>query len=450
MPQTLHFILLTLIIAAGVFSGTTIVRIPGISPGWWVVPVLLFSLGLSGLLRRFSINSLFLALPLAAMTAYMAGGMVWPRPHASTPVSDMSSEPLVPLSVNGLTAGKGRTLLGRSGTDMSVFAEGLANPRMLAFDDHGVLFASLPGRGQVVALPDENGDGRADRLIVFAEGLDRPHGLAFYNGSLFVAETGRILRLDVSGQNLKVDHQAVISTDLPSGGGHWTRSLVVDEQGGIYVSIGSDCNACLEDDPRRGTVLRMAASGGRGKIFAYGLRNSVGLAIDPAHHHIWASDNGRDLLGDDLPPDEINLLVEGGDYGWPFCYGQRVPDPELGSDLRCRDTIPSEVDLQAHSAPLGLTFGHGLQANEEIRSSLLVAYHGSWNRSVPTGYKLVTIPFHNGRPAGPPRDLIVGWLTGGRAWGRPVAPVVGPDGALYLSDDRAGVIYRILFPTDKS
>ena len=152
---------------------------------------------------------------------------------------------------------------------------------------------------------------------------------------------------------------------------------------------------------------------------------------------------GRDWLGDALPPEEINRIVAGGDYGWPYCYGQRITDPDFGSPERCRDTRPPEVEMPAHSAPLGIAFGHGLAFADRYRDMLYVAFHGSWNRSTPTGYKLVGIPFRNGRPSGPPEDIVSGWLQGRSAWGRPVAPLAGPDGALYLSDDRAGLIYRI-------
>jgi len=213
----------------------------------------------------------------------------------------------------------------------------------------------------------------------------------------------------------------------------------------LYVSVGSTCNACLEEDWRRASVLRLPLSGGTASLFARGLRNSVGLAFHPQTGELWGSDNGRDLLGDDLPPEEVNRIVAGGDYGWPYCYGERIPDPDFGTSERCRQTIPPQVEMQAHSAPLGIAFVEGLAFPESYRRMLLVAFHGSWNRSVPTGYKLVGIPFRAGRPVGAAVDLVGGWLRAGIAWGRPVAPAVGADGALYLSDDRAGAIYRIRY-----
>ncbi|HKL49009.1 MAG TPA: PQQ-dependent sugar dehydrogenase, partial [Desulfuromonadales bacterium] len=182
------------------------------------------------------------------------------------------------------------------------------------------------------------------------------------------------------------------------------------------------------------------------EIFARGLRNSVGLALHPDTGELWGSDNGRDMLGDDLPPEEINLIRKGSDYGWPYCYGNRTPDPKYDRPDRCKDTTPPQVTMQAHSAPLGIAFGKGLNFPETFQKMLFVGFHGSWNRSVPTGYKLVGIPFEEGRPVGGPVDIISGWLEGRTAWGRPVGPLVGPDGALYLSDDRTGAVYRIWFP----
>ncbi len=195
-------------------------------------------------------------------------------------------------------------------------------------------------------------------------------------------------------------------------------------------------------------MLRVDPATGKAEPFASGLRNTVGLAFNAAGDTLWGSDNGRDMLGDDLPPDEINHIVAGGDYGWPFCFGDQQPDPQLAGGRRCAETVPAAVALQAHSAPLGIAFGDRLQAPAEFRDSLYVALHGSWNRSVPTGYKLIRIPFKDGRPIGTASEFVAGWLTAGNAWGRPVAPLVGDDGNLYLSDDRAQAVYRISWPQE--
>ncbi|PLY00270.1 MAG: hypothetical protein C0624_12500 [Desulfuromonas sp.] len=295
---------------------------------------------------------------------------------------------------------------------------------------------------------DDDGDGYAEQLLMVASGLDKPHGLFFANNDLLVAGETTLYRL-LDAARLPLPEVKIISNNLPDGGGHWTRSVVVDGQGRIYVSSGSSCNVCEEKDPRRGAVWRFAPGDGEGKLFASGLRNSVGLAFHPLSGELWGSDNGRDRLGDDLPPDEINLLRAGLDYGWPYCYGAKVPDPALGIPERCATSESPQVLLQAHSAPLGVTFGEGLVASEPLRNSLLVAFHGSWNRTQPTGYKLVSIPFSQDRPSGEVKDLVTGWLVDGNAWGRPVALAIGPQGDLFVTDDRAGAVYRIIFPDEK-
>ncbi len=330
------------------------------------------------------------------------------------------------------------------GFAVSVFAAGLDSPRFMAFDSQGRLFVSLPSEGQVIVLPDDDKDGVADRHVVFAKGLKRPHGLAFVGGELVVAETGRVVAIKEASGAMAAGPVRVLSSEIPSGGGHWSRSVVAGPDGTLYVSAGSSCNVCIEDDPGRASVMRLR-KGRAIEIYARGLRNTVGLAFHPETGELWGVDNGRDWLGDDLPPEELNLIKEGGDYGWPFCYGDKVQDPDYGFSGRCASTEGPVVMMQAHSAPLGIAFGDGLGFPAGFRDILYVAFHGSWNRSKATGYKLVAVPFKGGAPAGIPIDFITGWLYGTRPWGRPVALIVGPDGALYISDDYAGAIYRVVY-----
>lgn len=338
----------------------------------------------------------------------------------------------------------GRTLAAPPGFRVGVFASGLGGARFMAFTPEGTLLVSVPERGRVLALPDKDSDGVADSVKDFAWGLNRPHGLAYSGSDLVVAENSRLIVLRDKDADLKADVKGVISESLPAGGGHWTRTVVEGPGGDLFVSAGSSCNVCIEKNDRRAAVMRFPPEGGGGEIFATGLRNTVGLAVHPDTGELWGVDNGRDLLGDDLPPEELNLIEEGGDYGWPYCYGDRVPDPEYGTPERCSGTRAPAVKMQAHSAPLGLAFSKGVVGFPTAwRNVLFVAFHGSWNRSVPTGYKVVAIPFREGRPSGGPVDFITGWLDGEDYWGRPVDLVVGPDGALYLSDDFAGTVYRI-------
>lgn len=336
-----------------------------------------------------------------------------------------------------------RTLNALPGIRISVFASGLGGPRFMAVDARGNLFVTVPSQGSVVVLPDSDKDGVADRVITFAKGLNKPHGITFSGDDVIVAETGALVLLSDKNKDLEADEKKFVTKDVPPGGGHWTRTVVKGPDGALYVSAGSSCNACMEKDKRRAAVMRF--EGDEGKLYATGLRNTVGMAFHPDTKELWGVDNGRDLLGDDIPPEELNRITKGGDYGWPRCYGKRIPDPEYGSHERCANTVLPVVEMQAHSAPLGITFGKGLKAPDKYKEMLFIGFHGSWNRTVPTGYKLVAIPFKDGKPAGGSIDIITGWHTDGETWGRPVAPVVGGDGALYLSDDRAGAVYRITF-----
>jgi len=327
---------------------------------------------------------------------------------------------------------------------MDVFAAGLGSPRFMAVSPSGDLFVSVPARGQVVVLPDRDGDGKADRTVVFADGLSRPHGLAFHEGFLYVAETGAVVRFPYRPGDEAGGKPATVVPDLPKGSGHWTRTIAFGPDGKLYVSVGSSCNVCEETNPRRAAVLQFNADGTAGRVFARGIRNAVGITFHPATGVLWATNNGRDWLGDDFPPDTVLILKDGAHYGWPHCNGSRVPDPDLGRPDFCKTVALPSVEIQAHSAPLGLTFYTGEAFPVEYRGDLFVALHGSWNRSVPTGYKVIRIPMRDGKP-GAPQDFATGWLQGSRAWGRPVDVITGKDGALYVSDDRAGVIYRIAY-----
>jgi glucose/arabinose dehydrogenase len=346
-----------------------------------------------------------------------------------------------------------RTLTVPGGFKISVFASGLGRARFMAVGSDGFIYLSVPPEGKVLVLPDRDRDGVADEIKTFARGLGSPHGLAFRGGDLIVAGTGTLVLLRDEDGNLKADSKKTLTSDIPAGGGHWTRTVAIGPDQNLYVSAGSSCNVCVEDDPRRAAVLKFPPEGGKGELFATGLRNSVGIAFHPESKELWGVDNGRDWLGDDLPPEELNNIKEGQDYGWPHCYGDRVPDPEYGTPEKCAKTTAPEVRMQAHSAPLGIAFGMGGEGGEgggglyefpeKYQDVLFIAFHGSWNRSVPTGYKLVYVPFKKGRPSGGPEDFITGWQSGKEVWGRPVMPVIGGDGALYLSDDKAGAIYRI-------
>jgi glucose/arabinose dehydrogenase len=335
------------------------------------------------------------------------------------------------------------------GFHVAVFAHA-PHARMMAFSPGGVLLATGMSDGSVLAFPDPEHSGHPQRAVAVLDNLDGPNSIAFNQGKLYVAETDQVRRFDWDESELRAAHGQVVAT-LPRGGDHSTRTVLF-VRGKMYVSVGSSCNACVEKDKRRATVLEFNPNGSGERIFADGLRNSVGLALSPHTNTIWATENGRDWLGDNLPPDEINDLgTNGGNFGWPYCYGNRVTDASQvkPGDNRCQRTIPPKVEIQAHSAPLGIAFYSGSMFPPDYQGDIFVALHGSWNRSVPTGYKVIRVHLNpKGEPEGPPQDFITGWIRPGETrkgiWmGRPVGIVVGPEGALYVSDDSSGVIYRV-------
>ncbi len=337
------------------------------------------------------------------------------------------------------------------GFRIELFAETGSTPRMMAFSPGGVLVVTASSDGKVLALPEPQKSGRAQRVVTVLEELDNPHGIAFHKGALYIAEGGQVLRYDWDEAGLRATNPRTIAR-VPRGGGHSTRTLLF-HGGKMYVSVGSSCNVCEEKDGRRAAVLEFNEDGTGERIFARGARNSVGLAVSPQTGTVWATDNGRDWLGDNIPPEEVNDLGKGGDFGWPYCYGKRIADLEYSREAakRCPASIPPKVEMQAHSAPLGLAFYTGSAFPAEYRGDLFVAFHGSWNRSIPTGYKVVRIKLDAaGNPEGV-EDFVSGWIRPGEtrkgAWmGRPVDVIVAADGSLYISDDSReskGAIYRV-------
>ncbi|HEX9581778.1 MAG TPA: PQQ-dependent sugar dehydrogenase, partial [Gemmatimonadales bacterium] len=330
----------------------------------------------------------------------------------------------------------------------SVYAKGLGDVRMMAIGPGGEVYASQSAQGRIVRIPDRDDDGVADAVTTVVEGLNRPHGLAFRGDTMYVAENHRVVRFDRPGASPRV-----VVPNLPSDGGHHTRTLVVHGDH-LYVSVGSSCNICDERDQRRAAVVRYRLDGSDATLFATGLRNSVGLAVHPETGDLWATNNDRDNLGDEVPPDRVNILQEGGFYGWPQCYLPDRTNPEYADFRGCGNVIGPAVILPAHVAPLGLAFYTGTMFPAEYRGDLFIALHGSWNRSPPIGYQVVRVEVQNGKPIGEWRPFVSGWLTGppgalgygvGRAWGRPVDVAVAPDGALLISDDEGHRIYRIVY-----
>ncbi len=327
-----------------------------------------------------------------------------------------------------------------------VFAANIPNARDLEFSPDGTLLVSLTSQGKVVALPDTNGDGKADEVVEVVSRLDRPHGIAFYQGKLYIAFLTGVNRYAWNEENLSATFEKKI-IDIPYNGGHFSRSLVFDKTGKLFVTIGSSCNVCDEKNEWLASVIVTDKDGSNARVFAKGLRNSVFLAMNPGTHELWAADMGRDFLGDDLPPEEINIIREGTNYGWPICYGNKVHDTNFDKNVYirnpCEDTVAPIYEFQAHSAPLGITFIQSAQFPPQWQGDLLVAYHGSWNRSIPTGFKVVRMDVEGNTVKGE-EDFITGFLDGSTASGRPVDLVFDSQGSLFLSDDKAGAVYKII------
>jgi glucose/arabinose dehydrogenase len=316
----------------------------------------------------------------------------------------------------------------------------------MAISPDGRLFVTETRAGRVTILPDPNSTGHASGHITYASGLNKPHGIVFHGGYLYIAETNRVIRYHFKAGDDKGSSPEVVIPNIPPGGRHFTRTITFGPDGKLYLSVGSSVNAGIESNPVRAAISRYDADGSNGHVIATGIRNAVGLAWNPITHQLWASVNGRDYLGDNEPPDSVIVVRDGGFYGWPYAYGNHVPDPELGSRApeKVKAMIPPTLYIQAHSAPLGLTFYTGKIFPAEYRDNLFIAYHGSWNRTVPTGYKVVRYKIDDhGRVVGGQEDFITGWLQNGKAWGRPVDVLTGRRGELYVTDDFSGRVYVV-------
>lgn len=329
-----------------------------------------------------------------------------------------------------------------AGYRVSVYAQELGNVRFLAVTPAGDLLVSRPRKGDVILLGrDVNGDGVADSQRSVLSGLRRPHGLALRDGWLYVAESDGIgkVAFDVSRGDVSGDYVRILN-GLGDGGNHWTKTIGFGPDGWLYLSSGSTCNVCEESDPQRATMMRLQADGSELEIIATGLRNSVGFDWAPWNDALYATDNGRDLLGDNFPPCELNRVEKGGFYGWPY-FNAATPDPDYGD--RQPENLPRNRppvhEFRAHNAPLGI---HFLQHQGSSDRMALVALHGSWNRSEPDGYKVVALRWLDDGDIAED-DFLIGFLQGGDLHGRPVDVVEASDGRIFVSDDYAGRIYLV-------
>lgn len=329
------------------------------------------------------------------------------------------------------------------GYSISQYADGVENARQMALGDNGTLFVGSRRAGKVHAVVDSNSDYVADRVIVIDQGLNMPSGVAFHDGDLYVAAVGDLFRYDDIEAHLDNPPERVLVTDhFPDDEHHGWKYIEFGPDGKLYVPIGAPCNICLE--PGYARIVRINADGSNEEVVAEGVRNSVGFDFDPITGDLWFTDNGRDMLGDNLPPCELNHVTEPGQhFGYPFWHGGLVRDPEFGGQRDYDEFVAPAQQLVAHTAPLGMMFYRGDLLPEDLKNDILVAEHGSWNRSHKSGYRIMRAHLDDQRKVIQYQPFITGWLQGEQSWGRPVDLLELPDGSILISDDQAGVIYRV-------
>jgi len=334
------------------------------------------------------------------------------------------------------------------GFKIETFASDVGNARQMALGDKGTVFVGSRRAGKVYALLDSDEDGQSDQKYIIDSGLNMPSGVAFRNGALYVAAVNRILRYsNIEAQLSNPPEPEIIIDDLPTDSHHGWKAIEFNRLGELFIPVGVPCNVCIRDDSRYGSILKLDIQTRQYSIYANGVRNSVGLAFHPENNELWFTDNGRDSMGDDLPPDEINLANRAGlNFGFPYLHGKNILDPVYGKQARPGDYTLPVVELDAHVAPLGLAFYTGNTYPEKYHNGLFVAEHGSWDRSVKSGYRVIHVKLDDtNRSIIEP--FVTGWLNreSDSSTGRPVDILVMPDGAMLISDDYADRIYRVTY-----
>lgn len=332
------------------------------------------------------------------------------------------------------------------GFEISIYASDVPGARSMAVGPNGTLFVGTRV-GKVYAIVDRNRNNRADEVITVARGLRMPNGVAFRGGALYVGEVSRVLRYDNIEARLSNPPTPVVVNDtFPGDRHHGWKFIRFGPDGQLYVPVGAPCNVCERSDGHYALIMRMNPDGTGLEVFARGVRNTVGFDWHPETKTLWFTDNGRDWLGDDVPPDELNHSPRKGlHFGFPYCHGGDISDPEFGGKHACEEFVPPAMKLGPHVAAIGMRFYTGTMFPDRYRDQIFIAEHGSWNRSTPIGYRVTLVRLEENR-AVTYEVFAEGWLQGNAAWGRPADVLVMPDGALLVSDDRAGVIYRIVYP----
>jgi len=335
-----------------------------------------------------------------------------------------------------------------AGFTVSIFAE-VDNARSLAISPAGTVFVGNRNEDKVYALQDTNGDFVADKKWVIASGLNMPNGVAFKDGALYVAEVSKIWKFaDIEKKLSNPGKPQLIYDKFPTETHHGWKYIAFGPDGKLYVPVGAPCNICESKDLVYASITRMNADGSGMEVFAHGVRNTVGFTWHPQTKNIWFTDNGRDMMGDDLPPCELNTATQAGQhFGYPYCHGGTIKDPEFGNKRPCSDFRVPQQNLGAHVAPLGVKFYTGKQFPDSYHNQIFLAEHGSWNRSKKSGYKVALVRVDAAGKAFSYEPFVSGWLDEAtqKVWGRPVDVLVMPDGSMLVSDDHAGVVYRIAY-----
>jgi glucose/arabinose dehydrogenase len=332
------------------------------------------------------------------------------------------------------------------GFRIDYYAKDVDNARSMALSESGILFVGTREEDKVYAVVDENKDGKADEVVEVASGLTSPNGVAIRNGDLYVAEISRVIKFPSIEQNFRNKPKPeVVNDQFPTDAHHGWKYIAFGPDNKLYVPVGAPCNICDPEKPIYASITRMDPDGKNLEVYADGVRNTVGFDWHPETKHLYFTDNGRDMMGDNIPPDELNRATEKGQhFGYPYCHAGTISDPEFGKKHNCNDYVKPVQNLHPHGGSLGMKFYTGNMFPEEYRNQIFIAQHGSWNRSEKIGYSVATVTTDaNGQTT--LKTFAEGWLEGQEDWGRPVDVLVMPDGSMLVSDDKNDAIYRITY-----
>lgn len=334
------------------------------------------------------------------------------------------------------------------GFTISYFSNDVPGARSMTLGEKGTVYVGTKDKGRVYALPDVNKDMKADRVVIVDENLDTPNGVAYKDGALYVGLVDRILKYDVIDATFELSPTpSTIISSYPTDAHHGWKYIAFGPDDLLYVPVGAPCNSCEKEDPYASITRLDVLNPAKGfEVVARGIRNTVGFAWEPTTENLWFTDNGRDLLGDNIPPDELNRVdTLGAHFGYPYCHAGTILDPQFGRDKKCADYIAPQANLSPHTAALGMKFYTATMFPKDYQNKLFIAEHGSWNRSEKIGYRVTQVTIDNGGNAKDYSVFADGWLRGEKVLGRPVDVLVYTDGSLLVSDDLAGSIYRITY-----